>query len=319
VLSCTFCDRSLLVMPPMAGAPPAPDTEPVRDPELARIELAGQRFAVLGRLAQGESTEVFLARTDRRLSERVVLKVLRAPGDADLLTREWTALEALHQSDAQGAPYFTLLLPQPVAHGLATLADGGTSLATAFRWRSGFVHTLDDVCRVYPRGVEPKVGVWLWKRLLELLGWVHRAGFAHGALVPRHLLVHPKDHGVVLCGWSCARRWGLGDPLPARVAEARECYPEALWQGGPSTVETDLAMAARCVIRALGGEAGRGEPPRSTPEPLARLLRAHARLEVGRAADAWELKEQVVAAAREALGHTGYQPLHMPGWPARQP
>lgn len=70
------------------------------------------------------------------------------------------------------------------------------------------MHALEDVRRAYPNGVDPRASVWIWKRLLELLGWVHRAGYTHGAVIPHHLILHAKDHGVVLAGWSSVVRSG---------------------------------------------------------------------------------------------------------------
>jgi len=137
------------------------------------------------------------------------------------------------------------------------------------------VHTFADVAAAHPHGIPAAASVWLWKRVLEQLGWVHRAGFAHGALSAPHLLVHARDHGVALLGWSHA--------VPPT----------------PSARAADLAASAHCVLTLLRDGA--------TPEPLARLLRTPAD-------DAWQVRDQLDATARQVFGPPKYIPLPMPGW-----
>src|SRR5437773_4261505 len=118
-----------------------------------KVRVAGLPYVLLGRLGVGDGCDVFYARRDARLTELVVLKVLRAPEDADLLAREWSVLQSLHSARAAGAEHFTRLLPQPVAHGALDAPDVAARPASVFGWRSGFVHTLADVARQFPRGV----------------------------------------------------------------------------------------------------------------------------------------------------------------------
>ncbi|MDQ3037223.1 MAG: hypothetical protein M3Y87_32820, partial [Myxococcota bacterium] len=275
--------------------------------------IAGRRYALLGRVAQGESSDVFLARRDARLTERVLIKVLRADGDRDLLEREQAVLESLEESTANGAPHFTRLLPQRVASGIARLGlhgDGGERRVSVMRWRSGFVHTMRDVLEAHGGGVSAETSVWMWKRMLEQLGWVHRSGWVHGAVLPQHLLVHARDHGVVLVGWSCAVR--AGEALLATPGAERALYPDDAWGGRPITTRTDVTMSARVVLKALGGDVERA--PSSVPRPLASLLEAQARGETDAYDDAWALKDRLDAVAREVFGPPRFVPFAMPGW-----
>lgn len=309
---CGYC-ATLLAPGPGGWQPAAQEVreEPLVDPERTRLWVGGLRYAVLGRIARGEGCDVFLARRDGRLTERVLIKVLRAGGDRDLLEREQVVLESLESSRAAGAPHFSRLIPQRVAHGVARLGlhgDGGERRVSVMRWRSGFVHTMGDVLDVHRSGVTPETSVWMWKRTLEQLGWVHRSGWVHGAVLPEHLIVHARDHGVVLVGWSRAVR--PGEPLVAVTAGAEAMYPRGVWEGAPVSTRTDLAMSARVVLRVLGGEPERA--PGSVPAPLASLLEETARGEGE--GDAWALKDRLDAAAREAFGPPRFVPFEMPGW-----
>lgn len=307
---CAYCGHVLTSVPrvDVADASERPEDE-----GRPRVAVGDARFVVEGRLGVGDGCDVFLARRDARLTERVVLKVLRAGRDADLVTREWRTLEAITASEAQGADYFRTLLPQAVTHGRLVGPGAAEVPVNVYRWRSGFVHTLEDVRARYPDGVDPRAAVWMWKRLLEGLGWVHRAGYVHGAVVPRHLLLHARDHGVVLVGWSSAAR--SGSPLAALSAGARGFYPDDAWAGRAVTPATDLTMGARSIVAALNGDPARGTIPRDVPEPLAELLKAHVDPSArGRSDDAWELMKRVSEAGKRAFGPARFVPFAMPGW-----
>jgi hypothetical protein len=288
------------------------DDGPAIYPDKPRIEVEGVRWVVRGRIARGESSDVFLGCTDRRLNESVVIKLLRNECDADLFQAEWEALTALNASDAQGSPYFSTLIPQPIVHGM--VRGSPARRASVFRFRPGFVHTLADVRRAHPDGVSPTAGVWMWKRLLELLGWAHGAGFTHGAVLPHHVLVQPRDHGIGLVGWSCAGRLARPAPLRATVAAAKEFYPSSASGRLQANAALDLAMVARTVVAVLGGDPARALPPPSFPSGLAALLTASATLDPLSQVDAWALQSEVTLAARAALGPPRFEPLSMPGW-----
>jgi hypothetical protein len=300
---CAYCHRTLVGVPGaswgMALRAADEALDPSIDPRRAWT-IAGRRYVVAGRLASGESSDVFAAERTGRVRERVIVKVLRTRDDADLIEREWRAVHSMHESQAQGAPFFSTLLPQPVGRGKI---EGHVALV--YRWRSGFVHTLADVLRAFPGGVDPRAAVWMWRRTLELLGWVHASGWVHGAVLPRHLLVHARDHGVVLCGWSCASA-NATSVVPAIVDADRALYPPSA--AAPATAALDVAMAARCIAHVLGGDAS--ALPSSVPAPLAEIVLAFANAR--RTDDAWVAKERVAAAAVECFGPSRYVPFEMP-------
>lgn len=272
--------------------------------EAADVHVGGLPYRLIGRIGTGESSEVFLAERAHRISERVIVKLLRARDDAALFDREWDTLGLLHASTTEGAPQMTRRLPQLVARGTARgLVDERPALV--MRAASGFVHTLDDVRTHHSGGVDARHAVWMWRRILELLGWVHRAGFAHGAVLPQHLIVHARDHGVMLVGWSCSGRIDRAGLVATSGAHA-DYYPE----GAALDARTDLVMSARCMAAVLGGDAS-GRVPASVPEPIASIVRAASQAVH---ADAWALKDVVTNAAREVYGAPRYEPFAMPGW-----
>jgi hypothetical protein len=252
------------------------DREIPRSPD--DVQVAGVRYRLIERLAAGDRADLWLATRARNLTERTILKALRDRADAPSVQREWDALEALHASTAQGAPHFSLRLPPLVAKGDARFADGSVRPAILFRSLPGYDGTLEDVRQAFPAGVDPRHAAWMWRRLLELLGWIHRSGWAHGAVTPAQVLLHAREHGAILVGWSKATPLGKG-----------------------ASAESDLVMAARSVLGVLGDDTG------EAPE-LRELLRACAS---GRlpSTDGWKLKDLVADAAERAFGPPTFVPF----------
>ena len=161
------------------------------------------------------------------------------------LQREAAALMAIRALDVPGVAHFRQRLPEPL--GIGRVNDGREALG--LRLPPGHAGTLRDVWQACPGGIDPRHGVWIWRRLLEVLIFVHRAGWAHGRIAPEHALVHPADHGVTTIGWSDAAR-------------------------APAAQTADLQRSA-WTVRALLPGAAPGAPGTgpATPEPFARLLR----------------------------------------------
>jgi hypothetical protein len=276
-----------------------------------RLEIGGFAYRVLGLVAQGESSDVFLATRARTVSERVLVKVLRSDKDRDLLDAEWSVLTRLG-NDAVNSEALRGRLPQLVGRGPVKVDGQPAGEGLVLRALSGFADTFDDVLAAYPAGVDGTHAAWMWRRTLELLAGVHRAGFAHGAVLPQHLVVHARDHGVMLVGWSCATPLGHRESLRAASTVARDCYPASLLAGAPPSSATDIIMSARCVARLLGGSAEK--VPAAVAAPMAALVEACAAGKGGD--DAWALRSRVGEAAREAYGPARYYKLSMPGFRA---
>jgi hypothetical protein len=302
---CKYCRRTSAV----GDAP----TSAMPDDGRPRVSIGGRVYVVEGLLAKGDSCDVFRARWAMRLGELCVLKVSRSLGDGDLLRREWQAIAQLRASTVPGAQHFSALLPVPIARGVIreTTPEGESIARSAnvYQWRSGFVHTLDEVIATHPEGIDGRVGVWLWKRLLEVLHFVHSAGMAHGAVLPTHVLVHPRDHGATLVGFATATP--LGARVPVRSRSHAAWYPAER----EASREADLLMAARCIARALSPVTSRASgftAPPSLPQPFAALLTQA--LSGASSIDAWSWRDRLNVASQEAYGPARYSPLVMPGW-----
>jgi len=273
--------------------------------EPADVMVAGFRLRLHGRVAIGHSSDVFLAARSTRLTERLVLKVLRSPSDLALLQNEQAVLAKLEASAQRGAAYFTTLLPQRAFAGLLEGPGFPRQFAAAFRQPPGLAHTLEQLRQQFPSGVDPRHAIWIWRRALELLDWLHRSGVVHGALLPAHLLLDAREHSVGLVGFSCAGP--PGTPLAVMDPHRAGFYVGVATPKRTLSAATDLAMLARCIIHALGGEPTR--VPGHVPAPLARLLVEQAAGSAG--LGPLELSRQVSQTARECFGSPRFVKLDL--------
>ncbi|HEY9106210.1 MAG TPA: serine/threonine-protein kinase [Roseateles sp.] len=206
------------------------------------LTLRGADYRLIAPVGQGEQSTVWLAERHGTARLRAVVKI--APLSArESLSAEAETLWRLQGLTGPGSSYFSLRLPQPLVRD-----DTSDRALLALRAWPGFWGSLADVLALHPQGIgDARHGVWLWRRVLELLDYLHNQGWCHGDLRPEHWLIHPADHGVHLVGWRRASR--SGDPA------------------------TDLQQSAWAVRIALSGD---GDAPPALgprcPPALARLL-----------------------------------------------
>lgn len=260
------------------------------------VTVKGQGYRLLAHIGAGSISDVFLAERIAPLPERVTLKLVRAAADAPMIAREADVLARLQALDTPTAAYYSQRLPRVIASGMANTARGRATNGTALvlRHPAGYWGSLADVRRNYPAGIDARHAVWIWRRLLDILGFVHGAGWTHGDIHPEHLLVHPRNHGILLIGWAAARD-----------------------NGGRSAIGHDLRQAA-WAIRMLLGQAGKenGDEhapaiPASVPPPLATLLRATSEdVACCDGLDAAGLDRELVQAAASAFGPPKFIDFH---------
>lgn len=228
VIVCSFCQAEFekAVKLPYKIPTPLPVNEPAT---LGTITVANQAYKIHGRIAQGAFSDVFLGRKDAALTEMVLIKVAR-DNPAHLL-QEWQLLTTLKSRGT--------LLPTPLKQGLAQCAGRPDKVGAVYRWRTGFAYTLKDIKAQFPKGLETEKAIWIWNRLLEQIGTLHNSGYSHNAIAPEHMLIHPRDHGLLLCGWSkTAYGKGADDIKAAHVAIA------TILHNPPKLIQSILAKPA---------------------------------------------------------------------------
>jgi hypothetical protein len=250
------------------------------------IECAGERYQLGELLGGGEISQVFRAQRLGALPLLATVKLSSAPAAASRYAREAQVLRELQALGGGGdGAYFSQRLPEVMAQG----AVEGTQdrHALVLRHPNGFWGSLASLNERYPQGLDSRHAVWIWRRLLEILGFIHRQGWAHGDVRPEHALVHPQDHGIRLIGWASAQ------------GDARATLQAA-----------DLVRSARLVSVLLIGAGETDAIPGHVPTGLAQLVtRAGQDEQFCREQGAAGLDGRLQAAARAAFGPPAFVSL----------
>jgi hypothetical protein len=211
-----------------------------------------------------------------------ILKVSRLPEGHLLLENEFRALTALCPK-ADGTTYRKYL---PTLIESFSVQEQFAKRVHVFLYEPGY-WTLAQVHEQHPI-LDGRHLAWIFKRLLTVLGFCHRQGRVHGAVLPGHVLIHAASHGLQLVGWGQSVR--LGRPIHTLSPHYRDWYPAEVRRNQPATAATDLFLAARCMIYLAGGNPVGGRMPDAIPAALRRFIEtclfAAASMRPG---DAWRL------------------------------
>ncbi|MBQ0978558.1 serine/threonine protein kinase [Micromonospora sp. M61] len=181
-----------------------------------------------------------------------LLKLPRRPADNDLMAREAHALHTIaERGDPRYLPYVPRLVDEFPHRDAATGAERRINVLAT----EPGLHDLDEVRRAYPDGLDARDVAWMWRRLLVALGLAHSAGIVHGAVLPRHVLIEPAAHGVVLIDWCFSAP--IGTTIPAMVPGQEDWYPPEVFRKRPCGPGTDIWMATRCMTWLLNRHAPR--------------------------------------------------------------
>lgn len=229
-----------------------------------------------------------------------LLKLARDPADNDLMDTESRALTMLR---AAGDRRYLAYVPNLIqAHRRQDPASGVVRHGNLLEPLGGF-RTLAEVRAAFPGGIDPRDAAWMWRRLLVALGFAHRAGVLHGAVLPEHVMIHPEEHGLVLLDW-CYSVTSAAGPVPAIVGRYRDWYPPDLLVRQPARPGTDIYLATTCMTYVMGEQVPR---PLLTFAGGCRLRNPRHRPD-----DAWRLLAEFDDLLDRLYGPRTFRPFAMP-------
>ncbi len=276
------------------------------------VSIGKSHWTLNKHIATGDVSDVYTGQRARWPTELAILKLLRDRKDRDLFDNEWNVLQALHRSEAPGADNFTMLIPQPITHGDISSGSHAGRRVHVFRWMSGFYYTFEDVLRAYPQGIPPRASIWIWRRILEVLSFIHNSGMVHGAVQPSHLLVQENEHGILLVGYSSAGR--VGDKHRISSDRFESFHKLSKRPFSTLTPQLDLMLSAKCLAYILGGDPETGSLPTAVPKRLADVIRQIALGNSGSSGkeNAWSIREELGIIANDVFGAPQFIPIVMP-------
>jgi serine/threonine protein kinase len=274
-----------------------------------RLTSKAGKFHLIKKLAAGSVATLYQGTEEAGIP--VVAKIANDSLDNDLLINERRILKALWDDKSKTGKEFQKYLPPLKAVLAVSDAAGQRREANIFALLADY-YPLTEVKRQYPRGVPARAMLWMFKRLLAVLGYVHQAGVVHGAAIPSHLMINPDNHGLILVDWSCAVDWQKKERLKAVSADYEHFYPSEVFAKELISPATDIYLAAKTMIYIVGGEPATNEIPLTVPREVRLFLKSCLFKEKElRPTDAWDLYQDLLELMRKIYGPPRFQSFYL--------
>jgi hypothetical protein len=277
-------------------------------------------YKVIDEFREGEVADLFVA---ENAGKRCLLKVVREPGDNDLLDVEARTLTELHRSADAKAPVFRKYLPQlldsfVIIEGgrvrrrvnVLDVAEPQVEYLRIHKQKKGIdaptaYYSLAEIRDAYPNGIDTRDAAWMLRRVFEGIGWVHSVGYVHGAMLPEHVLVHPLEHGGRLIDWTCAVR--AGQRLTTISTTHKALYPAGVFRREPATPALDVQLIGTCGKLLLSDSSGALNA--DVPREMVTFLDACVN---GRVASGWDAYRTFDDVLQKLYGKRAYRAFEMP-------
>lgn len=268
------------------------------------IETVSAYYTFDSLLAEGELSDVYagICHSGKLKGTPVVLKYIYEEHMNDWMCDEQRTLQLLHAAQGKQTKHL------PVCIDSLTSQDGRMGLI--FEALDAF--DLDDVRTAFPQGLEPEHAVWVMRRTLSTLGYIHSLGVLHGNIEPAHILIRPHDHNVFLIDWSYAIRVDGASQRHFKCWNEVFSAPEVREQKAPLP-SSDLYSLGKTMLFLLGGDLERHTFPDSVDIRLQRFIQFLLwDSPLQRARDAWELYHQLGRLRKVIFGPHQFIPFQMP-------
>lgn len=223
---------------------------------------------------------------ERGYLQRCIAKIVREACDNPALARETTIHNTL--TTKAGRSSFSRYFLHPL--DAFAIQEGAETKRVLILSEVTDAYDLVSIRQRYPAGIDLRHLVWIWKRVLSAIGFAHRHGIVHGAVLPPHLLIRPADHGAYLLGWTQAATDGQASYISAAYTD---WYPPEVYAQKRLLPATDIYLAAKCAIYLLGGDPLADSLPETVPTRLATFIKSCLfTLPERRPQDAWDLHQE---------------------------
>lgn len=274
-----------------------PDTHPGNKPaeeafkhltnlrEEVTKEIKIGKWTISQPFARGDIADLYVTK------EKTIFKIARSEKDNDLMTREKQAIQLIHKDVSSKMRLYVPNLVESIK------ASGRT--ANVIAYADEYLSLEEILQRTGP--LDFRHAVWMMNRMLSVLGYVHRLGLVHGAIVPSHLLYNPANHTLQLVDWCYSTK--IGEKVPAIVKKYKFLYPDEILKRSAVHSSSDLYMALG-IIRILTG---------SIPKQFQPLLDwGQAGSPASRPQDPWAFQDRWRSVAKELYGEPKFIPLTIP-------
>jgi serine/threonine protein kinase len=223
----------------------------------------------------------------------VLIKLADKAEDNYRIEREKRINEALHRKSVPQWKHLPLVLDNFKA---------GSRMGLVMRKFDG--HTLNEIMAMpmYKAGIDRKHVVWMFNRLLSVVGYAHSCGIIHGNIEPTHVMIRPDDHNLCLIDWSTAV---VNPSVTGERLEYVSDYsaPELVEAKRPPLPSADIYSIGKLAIRLLGGNIRNNKLPSSVEKELQNYFKGFVNESpIQRPQDAWVLHKQLIYIVEKLWG-----------------
>lgn len=251
--------------------------KPVKDE--IKFSVNGYNYAISDKIIEGDFCKVYFGeRTKEGQLEKICLKATNDEQDGHLLINEYDLLKKLnHQSIPTALDSFEL--DGKRANILKRIEDS---------------YDLIALREHFPNGFPQEHTVWIFDRLLSVLGYIHKNLTIHGSIEPGNIIITPQNHNGLLIDYLFAIP--DADKKDAKYVGVNDYSAPELGHGAIPHPSSDMFSLGKSMLFLLGGDLNRLELPKGIDPRLARFIQGFLELKPEiRTNDAWkawhELKE----------------------------
>jgi serine/threonine protein kinase len=170
--------------------------------------------------------------------------VAKHPRDNDLIANEVKIVKHLF-ADSDTANGYGIMLPNIVGY-FDYREDKITRKATVVTVSGEFV-TLAQAIQMYPNGIPAENVVWIIRRVLDVLGYIHFEQVIHGSVTPQNLLVGVGgNHEIKLTNFYVSVKREDNKHIPL-LLDDEAYYPNEILRKEIPTVSVDLFTFAKSI------------------------------------------------------------------------
>lgn len=265
-------------------------------PALITLDINGKKLALLERVISSPLTDWYLATYDH--VQHVYVSVSKQPKFNSYLKSEIEFISKLRNNSVLWDSHL------PIAEtSFISSFNGYHRTVTIFNIPSGYV-PLTKIKEWYPQGIHEKDMAWIFRRLLDVLGFIHSQGYVHGNVTPSNILVGLDDlHQVKLVNFHSTVE--IAQTVPFLDTTFKSLYPNEILNKEKVYPSTDIYMATQCMMYLLSSQ--------NTSDPIHAFLQSCILPKPSsRPQDAWKLREEFTAFIDKYWGKREYRPLSQP-------
>jgi len=211
------------------------------------IKTKRHTYTLLHSLPNADICDVYKCKNEK--GEKLIFKSSRNQSDNDLVLNEIDSIKYIEKhSDSLYNQFYPKIIDSFKIKDASKLQR---QVVVLIDYREKGYISLLEVRDKFKDDLNPRHIVWIFKRMLMGLGYLHNQSMTHGAILPQHILVHPVDHSIKIIDWSYLVKGQ--SKIKAISSDYKAFYPIEVLKKRQLGGYTDIYMAAKTMQYLIKG------------------------------------------------------------------